>query len=627
MHRRDLLLMSGAMLVEATGSAIGAPTMRVRGASGAPQDKEQARDALHRFMADFTEDVLRQSPEQATYFGLDTGARGALKSKLDDRSQNAAICDGVLCNAHLRRLRGIDRTLLSDSDVTDYDCLVYANELGAEGARFFYGHNTLGAATTETASPYVVSQQGGSYSSVPDFLDSQHEIENKSDIAAYLARLESFAGRLGQETARIRADAAKGVVLPDFLLETTIAQLNALKEKSAGETQLVQSLERRGAAAGLDARFVANAARNATEIVERLVYPAVGRQAEALAALRTVAKPDAGIWKLPDGEAYYAWSLKVGTTTTLSPMQIHRIGVDKVHETTARMDALLRKQGLSRGSVGERMAALSVDSRFLYPNSDAGKKEIIEYLNGLVEQVRARAGHNFNIRVKAPVAVKRVPTEIEAGAASGYEQHGSIDGSRPAAYYLNLRDTHNWPKWLLPTVTFHETIPGHVLQGAYVVERHMLPLARIVIDFNAYAEGWALYAEQMADEIGMYESDPFGELGFLQEQLLRAGRLVVDTGLHSLRWTRERSVNWMLANIGQPRSATVSEVDRYCSLPGQACGYMIGLTEFNRIRDHARQALGKKFDIRAFNDALLTSGSVPLSQLFNVVGRRLSFTP
>jgi uncharacterized protein (DUF885 family) len=264
------------------------------------------------------------------------------------------------------------------------------------------------------------------------------------------------------------------------------------------------------------------------------------------------------------------------------------------------------------------MDALSKDPRYLFPNTDRGRADLLAYLNGIVAKVRERLPRAFATIQKADLVIKRVPPDIEAGAPDGYEQDGTIDGSRPASYYINLRDTGNWPKFSLPTLTFHEGVPGHVWQGTFV---HALPTIRSQMMFNAYVEGWALYAEQLGDELDMYEDDPVGKLGYLQSIQFRACRLVVDTGLHAKRWTRDRAIHWMVENNGNPVDSARGEIDRYCAWPGQACGYQIGHLHIDALRTKAQAALGSRFDLRTFNDALLTSGSLPLTVLDGVIER------
>ena len=301
------------------------------------------------------------------------------------------------------------------------------------------------------------------------------------------------------------------------------------------------------------------------------------------------------------------------------------MGLEQNRAIESRMDALLKAQGLTQGTVGERMQALTRDPRFLFPNTDAGKAQVIEYLNGRIAALRPLLPKMSRLSLKAPVLVKRVPVDIEAGASLGYMNFPSLDGSRPAIYYINLKDTALWPKWTLPTLTAHETIPGHAWQGAYLAEHHAeLPLITAMMGFNANVEGWALYAEQMADELGYYKDDPYGRLGYLQALQFRACRLVVDTGLHAKRWTREQAVEFLVAKTGRAQGAMNSEVDRYCSTPGQACGYKVGHTELLRLRDKAKAALGARYDLRDFDDAVITAGSVPMDVMATVVDRYIA---
>jgi uncharacterized protein (DUF885 family) len=389
----------------------------------------------------------------------------------------------------------------------------------------------------------------------------------------------------------------------------------------AAASGLVTSLAERAKFKGLTDDY----AGRATALVEAKVYPALQRQIDAVAALRPKAGHEAGVWRLPDGEAYYAWLLKVGTSTPLTADEIHRIGLEQVDAIGARMDVLLQKQGLTQGSVGDRIKALEEDPRQLYPDTQAGRDALIAYLNGRLAAVRARLPQAFNLRLKANVVIKPVPKSIEAGAPLGYENDGSIDGSRPATYYINLQDMKNWPRMSLPTLTFHEAIPGHVWQGAYVLESRSLPLVRSILSgFNAYVEGWALYAEQLGDEMGLYDDDPLGRLGYLNEQRFRACRLVVDTGMHAKRWGREQAIDWLVKVTGYPRPAAQSEIDRYCSWPGQACGYKIGHTQINRLRDQAKTKLGARFTLQGFDDVVVKTAGVPLTVLDGVVERYIA---
>jgi len=379
---------------------------------------------------------------------------------------------------------------------------------------------------------------------------------------------------------------------------------------------MVTSVAERAKAAGIAGDWAAQA----DKIVAGQIYPALDRQIAAITANSARATMDAGVWKLPDGDAYYRWLLRASTTTTLDAETVHQTGLTQYEELTARIDSVLKSQGLTQGTPQERMIALTKDPRFLYPNTPEGRRDLIAYINGRLSGLRPLLGKMSKLGLKADVTVKQVPVDIQDGAPLGYMNFASLDGSRPAIYYINLKDTGNWPRWTIPTLTVHEGVPGHTWQGAYLAEHHKdLPLMSSLMGFNAFVEGWALYSEQLADEIGFYKDDPFGELGYLQAIQFRACRLVVDTGLHAKRWTRDQAIDWLESHSGRARAACTSEIDRYCASPGQACGYKIGQNEILRLRAKAQTALGAKFDLRDFNDAIVSTGGVPLTVLETVI--------
>jgi uncharacterized protein (DUF885 family) len=596
--RRDLL-------AGAAATAMAAP------ARAAPSGDTRIND----YFTQLSDMLLTDSPETATFLSLDKGARAGLKSRLSDASWAHVSRDHATCAAWLARLNAIPAAGLSQAASLNKAVVQYALELGRDAGRFSFGTNTLNSAMSESSTPYVVSQETGSFVGITEFLDSQHAIDSKADCEAYLSRMEAYARVLDQETDRIRRDAGQAVILPDFLLNTALGQMQDAQKVPAERQRIVTSL-----AARARKKNLGDYTGQAGKIAADKILPALNRQIAALEALRPRATHDAGVWKLKDGEAYYAWLLRVGTTTNLSADEVHKMGLEQNAALEARMDGLLKKQGLAKGSVGDRMTALSKDRRFVYPQTDAGRAQIIDYLNRLIAQTRARMHELSNLKLKAPVLIKRVPPDIQDGAALGYMTPGSLDGSRPSIYYINLKTNANWPRYSLPTLTHHETIPGHAWQGAYLTETRQLPLIRIILSgFNAYVEGWALYAEQLTDEIGMYADDPFGQLGYLAAQKMRAGRLVVDTGLHAKRWTREQAIRWFQQCTGDPVDAMTSEVDRYCGWPGQACGYKVGHTELVRLRQQMKQAMGPRFSLRNYNDIVVKAGAVPLTVLAELV--------
>jgi uncharacterized protein (DUF885 family) len=552
----------------------------------------------------FIREQLDRSPEQVTSLGLDKGPRADAKRHLDDRSLAGRDRDRADNLGQLKRLDQVDRAGLTGIDAVNYDTEAYLMRAEAGIDRgFAYGD-------VGDDGPYVLSQLTGDYQSIPDFLDSKHVIETRADAEAYLDRLDGFAVALDQELERVAHDTAAGAAPPDFALNGAIGQMTSLRDEPPATAVLVRSLVKRAREKGIGGDYETRASR----IYRARVVPALGRQIEAMRALLPRAVHDAGVWRLPDGEAYYAAMLRRATTTDLTPAEVHQIGVEVVASLAARLDTLLRAQGLNQGTVGARLRALYDDPQYRYPNTDPGKAALIADLNLKVEAVQARLPAYFKTLPKAKVEIRRIPPYTEAAEAGGYYEEGALDGSRPGVYYINLRDTAEVPRWTLPTLTYHEAIPGHHLQLSLQQESN-LPLIRKTQWFSAYGEGWALYAEQLADEMGLYDHDPLGRIGYLHDALFRGVRLVVDTGIHAKRWSREQAVKYYVDAIGDPEPAAVTEVERYAVWPGQACSYMIGKLTWLRLRERARTSLGPRFDIRQFHDAGLLPGATPLTVL------------
>ncbi len=559
---------------------------------------------------------LHESPEYATALAVpEARAGGRYIDRLSDVSREGRNRGRTLTEGAIAELRAIDRARLAASDQVSYDVVLTAleNSLGVD--RFNAGDGA--------GAPYVVTQLTGAYTGIPDFLDAQHPITSRDQAEAYITRLRAYAGQMDAEIARLNEDAGAGVIPPDFAIDGALAQLNAFARLQPSATVLVQSISRRLPEArdvpeGERAGFVTRA----ETLVRDEVLPAYRRQIAALTALRPRATHDAGIWRLPQGAEMYAAALRDQTTTNMTPDEVHRMGVDLVSSLQSEMDAILRAQGLTRGTVAERYQQISRRPDQLYPNTDAGRTQLLADLNTQMAQITALMPQAFGTLARAALEIRRVPTYTEAGAPGGYYQSPALDGSRPGAYYINLRDTREWPKFTLPTLTYHEGTPGHHWQISIAQEAQGLPFIRsALLGFNAYQEGWGLYAEQLADELGVYRDNPLGRLGYLQSAAFRASRLVVDTGMHHLRWTREQAIESMVAATGDQRSSVTTEIERYSVWPGQACGYMVGRQAIVRIREAARTALGARFDLRGFHDAVLTNGAMPLSVTESIVNQ------
>jgi uncharacterized protein (DUF885 family) len=352
-------------------------------------------------------------------------------------------------------------------------------------------------------------------------------------------------------------------------------------------------------------------AERALQIVSEQVIPAYRRIGDYLAEIRASAPHEAGIWRLPGAEALYATMIRHMTDMQRSPGEVHQIGLDEVDRITSEMDAILRSQGYVEGSVGDRMQQLNVEERFVYPNTPEGKAAVIADARAQIEGIREVLPQWFATMPKYPVEVRPVPAFSQDSAPTGYYNPPAEDGSRPGVYWLNVRDTAVHPRFALPTLKYHESIPGHHLHFSTTVEQDNPPLVTVIWS-NAAGEGWALYSEQLAAEMGMYDDDPYGDLGRLQAELHRAVRLVVDTGMHAMKWGRERAIEYMVDVEGVEEGTAISEVERYAVWPGQALGYKLGMLKILELREEARQALGDRFDIRAFNDTVLHVASTPL---------------
>jgi uncharacterized protein (DUF885 family) len=559
-------------------------------------------------MDDWMQRNLRRMPELVTSLGLDKGEWAASKGQISDYSLAQVNRDEAEAERRLGEIRAISRQALSGQDVVHYDTLLYGQQREVEANRRF---EIKGGGLVY---PYGLSQLNGTYQVAPDFLDNTHTIETAADAEAYLSRLDQLARVFDQELERVRHDVGIGVIPPDFALDKALGQMRALHDAKPAESPLVQSVVRRTREKNIAGDWEARASR----IFSDNVRPALGRQIAMVREMRDRARHDAGIWRIPNGDEFYAMSVRQATTTEMTPEQIHQTGLDLVRSLSAQTDALMRKQGLTRGTVGERFRGMYADPQFRYPNTDAGKDKLLADLNAQVEVIRARLPQYFGALPKTPLEIKRVPPFIEAGAPGGYYNTGSLDGTRPGIYWINLRDTAENPSWTLPTLTYHEGLPGHHLQLTLQQESEV-PMLMKTVGFNAYSEGWGLYSEELAVEMGMYEKDPWGQIGMLHDALFRAVRLVVDSGMHAKRWSRERAVKYYVDTIGDQEASAITEIERYAVWPGQATSYMVGKIKIMELREKAKRALGSRFDLRSFHDTILLSGAMPLAVLERLV--------
>lgn len=465
---------------------------------------------------------------------------------------------------------------------------------------------------------YPINQFQGTQSSLPDFMVNIHQVEDERDARNYLARLRGFGPALGQLGESVGARAERGVIPPRFVLDAVMEEMATFVGVEPEQNILYTHLDDALVAADVAPEARASLTEEAGRVLEDIVYPgyrALIAQAKELHALAT---GEDGVWKLPDGDAYYRWALRLHTTTNLSADEIHAIGLSEIRRIHDQMGEILVGEGLPREDPISTLLELNRDPRFLYPDTDPGRSAILSDYQSIVDETWLRLPALFGRLPAAPVRVERVPVFKEAGAAGAYYNPPSLDGSRPGVFYANLRDVAEIPRFGMRTLAFHEAVPGHHLQIALAMETEGLPLFRRFMPLTAFIEGWALYAERLGMEAGLHET-AYDELGALSAEVFRAARLVVDTGLHAKRWTREEAIAYMIANAGLPEGDARGEVERYIVNPGQACAYKIGQLKILELRDRAERRLGAGFDLREFNDLVLSNGALPLDILDRVV--------
>jgi uncharacterized protein (DUF885 family) len=463
---------------------------------------------------------------------------------------------------------------------------------------------------------YPVNQLFGVQNEFPSFMANQHRLLAPRDCDYYLQRLDALPTKFDQLLENLKLREEKQILPPRFVVEKVLKEMDAFVAQPAAENILSSSFKTRAAKIEklTDAQRADYQTRVETEVTSR-VYPAYQKLIAYFRALLPRTTTDDGVWKLPDGEAYYTFMLRENTTTTLKPDEIHQLGVSEVARIEAEMRAILDAQGFAGRPIGESMEALGKDPRFLFSNDDKGRADALGEYSRLITEATERSKQLFLTVPKAKLEVKRVPEFKEATSAGAYYQWGALDGTRPGVFFANLRDMNEIPKWSMPTLAYHEGIPGHHWQISTAQELTGLPQFRKIIPFTAYAEGWALYTEWLAKQAGWYDKDPFGDLGRLQAELFRAVRLVVDTGIHAKRWTREQAIAYMREKTGMAEKEVTAEIERYIVSPAQACAYKVGMLKIQELRARSEKELGAKFDQREFHDVVLKNGALPLEIL------------
>ncbi|MFC0119406.1 DUF885 domain-containing protein [Pseudoalteromonas xiamenensis] len=571
----------------------------------------------------YTKTFIQHEPALATSLKLDPAQYGEYANRLPDYS----VAGMQALQNDMNRSAEQLSNLLSQNLTPEQRMHVSVNEVIA---RYYAGDAKFSGGYIDTWGghlPYIVNQLAGPLVDIPTVLKDQHEISSIKDAKDYLTRLDGFALLIEQVREKVADDAKHGIVLPKVLFGNTLGYLNNFKAPSSQEHPLVTSFASRlegveGVSPEERAAFVSQAAK----LVQDKIYPAFEKVIADMQVLETKAPEDVGIWAQPNGAEFYQHEITYLADSTMTAEEIHQIGLDEVTRINKRMDEILKANGLTEGSVSERMQKLNYDPRFIYEDSDEGREKLLTFLRGEIETVNKKAPNFFSTLPTQQVEVRRIPKAVEAGAPGGYYNGPSLDGSRPGVFAINLKDMNAVPSFTLKTLTYHEAVPGHHFQIALNMLQTEIGLMRQNASFNAFIEGWALYSELVAYEMGMYENDPFGDLGRLQAEAYRAARLVVDTGLHFKKWTRQQAIDYFAEATGSAMSDVTAAIDRYIAWPGQALGYKLGMLKFLELRAKAQNALGDKFDIKAFHDLILLKGARPMSIVEDDVNQWIAAT-
>lgn len=566
--------------------------------------------SLHMTVNKQTFAMLMDNPELLTQIGaIEGGILDFHSGKLSDASWEQRARDQKRIEDNLAEIEAYEPASLQGQEKLTREVMIwfYESSLAYKDIAWSNG-----------GEPYPVNQMFGVQNGFPRFMAFTHVVNNEKTARNYVSRLNAVGVKFDQVIGVVRKQAELGDVPPTFVIDKVLTEMKGLIAQPAKESPLyttfVESLKKIDISDEDRARF----AQDAETAIGDTVYPAYQRLIGTMEDLRSKSTPDAGIWRKPQGDEYYALALHQETTTDMTPQQVHDVGLAEVARISAEMDTILKAQGLTDGTVGARMKTLGEMPQYQFEDNDKGRQDILDEYARLLAEVKAKLPEVFETVPAQELEVVRVPKFSEVGSAGAYYNAPSMDGSRPGRFFANLRDVKETPKWSMKTLAYHEGIPGHHFQVS-TAQNLDLPMARSRLPFTAYTEGWALYAERLAYEMGMYADDPLGNLGRLQAELFRAVRLVVDTGMHYKKWSREQAIQYMIETTGMAEGDVTAEIERYAVMPGQACAYKIGMLKILELRERAKAALGAKFDLKKFHSAVLDNGPLPLTVLEKVI--------
>jgi uncharacterized protein (DUF885 family) len=589
------------------GSAVAASIL----ASCSPSQVNADPD-LNAFLQRFSQSVMSHSPEEADALGLSTEAYGGrYQARLDDRSM--AVAERTRANRldRLHELELINRANLSRESQRTYDSMLAVLRNVVAVQQHGYGSASLG-----WASPYLITYIDGGYADLVKFLTLQAPVRSRADAEDWLKRLDHMDEALRDERRRWEVDLENGAIPPRAIIQRMLDRARGLTPTVPRDHPLiVYFIEQLAQIPDIPEEDITKLVKRATDQVGGPVKAEYEALVKRLEGLNAKSSDDLGVWRLKDGETYYRDVLKLYTTSDMSAKQLHDAGLKLVDQINTQIEPILAEMGQVEGSVGGRLRTLAVDPLYLFPETPEGREALLDAVRERITWAEKSMGRMIINGPKGKVDVREAPRISQNTAPGGYYKAAPLDGSRPATFNINLRSTLDFPMWTIPTLTFHESVPGHHIQAGLARERVNQPLVNYLIAQPAFSEGWALYAEDLADELGAYKDDKLARLGYLQSLLFRAARLVADTGINSQKWTRAEAAAYLSDTVGLSPQEIESEIDRYVIWPGQACSYMVGRETIRRLRTGAQQQLKTTFDIRQFHEVVLAPGPRPLPVL------------
>ncbi len=578
--------------------------------AGCTPERVNADPALTQLVDRFGASEIQQLPEEADMAGLSDKAFGrAYGALLNDRSMAVTERTRAIRLDYLAEFERIDRADLSPAAARTYDTIntTLADSVAADAHG--YGATSLG-----WTSPYVISFSDGAFTDLVKLLTLHAPIRSRAEADAWLARLGHMDEAMRDERRRFEVDLEAGAIPPRSVIQRTLDKARQLAPVGNPRDHLLVQYftENLAQIADIPEADIATLTTRAATLVGGDIKDEYEKLITLLEKTLPKAADDPGVWKLPHGDAYYADALRLHTTTGLNAKQLHDMGLKLVEQITAQLDPLLAAQGLAEGTVGQRLRVLALNPQFQFPETPEGRTALLDAIGARMKWADGLTAKVADVDKPARIVVRETPRIAQDTASKAYYRAAPLSGGQPAVYNITLRATADFPMWTLPSLTFHEAVPGHHLQVEIARDRPNLPVVTYLISTPAFAEGWATYAEDLADELGAYESDPLGKIGYLQSMLFRAARLVADTGVNGQKWKRQEAIDYLVNTVGLALPNAELEVDRYAIRPGLACAYMTGRETIRRLRATAQRELKGDFNLKAFHAAILAPGPRPL---------------